>query len=414
MAFRVSRLGHLFIKAESAFSTDAFGGTDPTAAQRLEVEDLSFEPTQEFIARTAQTQQLGQVAGQVGVKGGKIKFKVPLRSLGRGDGDAVLNGSGASSDSDVGGALAVALAAAGLLRIQQRGAAADADQTGMDQNTIKLASQGKFGGDGGAPFITIKKSGKLEVRLCEEVVTGVTQTVHPDWSGAPANSQAVFGADSWYPRPDASDIAPNSAPGTVTMIVKKDGHQYTCTGCMAAPPKISVDAGKRIMLELEYMVDDWDATSTYALPGEELTKVHPAMLAKETLVHYGVSANPAAPVPVASFEFDFGVTLTPIAATHGKNGRCGWAPTEMKPSLKLKTYFDPAWRTAYAARTVDQVLIQIGNSEGYTAALALRYCQITGYPGEVDLDGKVGHELQFTPVLDIAGGLWRPVYLGLL
>jgi hypothetical protein len=400
MTAYLSKLKSLFVRAESTFNTSAFGG-NPINADRLEAESITWAPTRELIERPLQLDVLGGTAGVVGGRGGTISFKVGL------------SGCASGGPQSVGGALALVLAASSLRRLQQTNTTATG---GADAGHIVLSSATGYGaGNSGAPLLGIgypNAGAGLQVRAIPADTAGATLAVSPAFSRTPTNGEAVYGADVWFPDPDASTAGASGSGATVTFVANGNGYQYTFTGCMAPPPKITAQSGKRVMLEFKFEVTSWTVSSLAAPSPDQFSSLAGAVVALGSPFYW--KAGSSAATPIADFEFDWGLKLAPIQTTQDADGKAGFVPTSLKPVMKVKPYFAPSWDTDFSAGTEDLVLMQLGSTPGAAAAIYLPAAQIVKYPAPADIAGLVGHEVELEGHVPTAGGAWAglsPAYV---
>lgn len=406
---RLGRIRSLFIKKESTFNTDIWGGGAPVAGDRLEAEDFSIDGLdQAFFERVAQLQSLGVMAGVVGPKGGKIKVKVPLRGCG--------TPGIASTQAAVGGALEAALVASMLVRMQQTGTLID-DAGAADTTTstkVDLAATNKFGPgtNAGMPFAAISataSSGVLSVRAIPADTNGNTFTNSPPFARIAADEDTVYGADVWASPLDGS-LAGAVNGHSASIILNGDHFNFRCTGCQSGPPAISGQAGQRVFLEFEFFVTDWTFTASISAPAvDAFSNIPQGILASGSPFYWlgtddGTLAK--ATLPVADFNIDWGLSVKELMTTAAPNGRYGIIPTQAKPKLKAKSQFDSGWIVDFAAGTERGALLQMGSTPGACAAFYMPQAQIVKFAAPKDHGGNLGHDLELEGHIPTSGGAY--------
>ena len=90
---------------------------------------------------------------------------------------------------------------------------------------------------------------------------------------------------------------------------------------------------------------------------------------------------------------DFGITMTEKVSTCGTNGRAGWVPVPQAPAMAFTPYYAAAYATAKSAATQTEIMIQVGKSVTNAVVAGATKTQIDTFPGEVDVNGNVGHNV---------------------
>ena len=370
----IFKIKSLHGQAESTFSTapnsGAFSGTT-----RIPGEKMTFDPGQTFIARDAQTDALGQnQSGLIGAKGGSVKLTTEI--------------PGAATP----GTSAVAAAAQAWMSLLMRSSSMveTADTGCLTAATTHTPTSVVCATGGGANFsvgslvgLLNSTTGLVEVRMVSAISTD-TLTITPALSFTPssAGGATVFASVRWV-------VQEPTAPGTLTLIGKGDGFEYTFTGCRGKPPKVAgASAAGRPMLDWEFEVDSWTITTTtgslIAMPTSK------GIIALGSQLHYGTSGTST---PVQDVTFDPGATVVAQASTEGLNGRSGFKLTGMVAKASFKPYLSSTFRTNYSAGTETPLIWQLGNAAGAIFAFGGDKSQVEKYPNEADVVGLVGHNV---------------------
>lgn len=399
MTKKLIKLRQIYAQRETTFNTDPTGTA--AAGFRIEAQDINFAPAQDFLDRPVQMDVLGVAPGIIGGKGGKMSFKMGAR------GPSTIGIS--TIPANLSGGFEEILVACCMRQVSQIGKLTASDQASeMDPTTsLKLASGAGLAGHygkgntGGAPVAAVKGGGTaLQVRLIPDSSTsGDTLALAPPLDNAASltNAETVWGGEIFYPDPDAS------VEKYCTIVGAGDGYYYLATGCRGRITKISADASKRVMFDIEMEVTTWTRTDSAALAGEILSQL--AISDVKALASPFHWSNTGASKPVVGVEFDPGMTVTPVASTEAADGKAGFLLTGLKPMLKVKPYFDGVvWQDGFGAGGIKQAIVQFGNTPGHTVTILIPYGQISKFPGETDSSGVITQDVEIMATVNTGSG----------
>lgn len=386
---KLTKLGALWVKAESTFSTDP--DTDGSSYLMVPAEGISVTLAKPPIEREVMRSGLGQsISSTPGQKGGTVSFIVPLHGL------ATAAASAVAAVLDPW--LQALLEACGLLVISGTGTAV----TGSGSTTTVIDVTSAAGITAG----TLVMIGG-EVRLVTAVDTGATPdniTVTPALSAIPTAATVVYSSAS-----AVIDNAGTYEPTTAAFAWQHDGDEVTLLGCAGTVKIEPYDAGARPMLSFEFQVNTWaNTTNKVSLPSS--VTFRSPLLAKRSSGDTTGSAlfwgSTATPLASSKTGFDPALTLSPKPAVEGIEGRIGWVVTaeaamfDVTPYSAQSTYY-----TDYEAATNRTAVLQLGNAGGAAFGVASQQTQIMDLPAEADVGGIRGSSLKLRARTPSTSGL---------
>lgn len=372
----LSKLGSLYVKAESTFSTDP--DTDGSSYLQIPAIDPKWDPSWAPIEREVVRSTLGKtISSTPGQKGGKLTFKVPMAGLYTAAASGV---TGAMPDW-----LTPIFEACGTVTVAGVG-------TTVSGGSSTTTSVDCADASGIAAGTHVMISGAIRLVTAK---SGNTITVTPALPSAPSNATVVYsGVSAVLDVNDASH-----EPTTVAFVWKADGDEETILGCAGTWKIENFDAGARAMLSFEFQANTWsDTTNKSSLPTTfptlttEILAQRSSGATTGSALYWGATATAVAS---ASAAFDPGLTLAPKPNVGGIEGRAGWVVTGEAAKLSVKPY---SAQTTYRADfgptpTLRTALLQVGNAAAAAFGVAMQQAQIEALPKEGDIGGIRANEL---------------------
>lgn len=371
----LTKLGSLFVKAESSFSVDP--DTDGSSYLQVPAIDVKWDPSQNVIEREVVRSTLGKsISSKPGQKGGKLTFKVPVAGLYTGAGDGVT------------GVLPTWLTPLFEASGTVTAAGVGTTVSGGSSTTTSVDLTSAAGISAGTHVMISN-----EIRLVT-AKSGSTITVTPALSSAPSNGTVVYSGVSVV-------LDVNSAthePTTVAFVWKSDGDEETILGCAGTWKIENFDAGARAMISFEFQANTWDNTTnksslptTFPTLTTEILAQRSSGATKGSALYWGSTATAVATAGVA---FDPGLTLAPKPNVGGIEGRAGWVVTAENARMSVKPYSaQTTYRTDFVTPTLRTAHLQVGSASEAAFAVSMQQAQIVDLPKESDIGGIRAHEL---------------------
>jgi hypothetical protein len=372
------KLKSLFAIPETSFGTPETGPTSTMppleAWQRIPAEEIDWKPTEEYLEQNISIRSIGHVPGVIGARGGTLTFKVGL--------SGTHGGLAANRTTPGTGYIERLLLASCMSHVDEL--ASQSVLSGSDLTHLKVSNISNFETGG---MVAVAVGTRVQIRMITDIdSTEKVLTIDESVSAVP---------DTVYtPLTYAVD---DSSAGSVAFFVLGDGYQYTLRGCRGTPPKITVTPRGRILLEFSFQIDHWTEEPITGSP--HTIDVAPGAVARASALGFYVKTGEGdlfdkQTVPVSDITIESGLTLSPVNALQGVNGRIGFKMTDFKPSITCKPYFDASFKASFRNAESLLVIASLGGEKERSGFVAMYPSRIVALPNEVDNNGFVGQELK--------------------
>lgn len=324
------KLSSLFGALEGSFGVDPDAdGSDykflPTLA------DMTFTPMADVIEREAQVHDFARQPHVIGGKKGTLSFKVYMVGSGTPAGDAV---------AAIAGVPDILLQA--LLGSVTRGTG-DLIEAGSTTTVINVGDGTRYTK---GMMVRVGQASRYETRFIASIATNAL-TLNRALTSAGQTGTTIF-ASNLYKRANSGHVS-------LSFCAKRDGIEYTFTGCKLSVGKITgIGARGLAVLELQADVADWTVTTKASLPTSVptgITAVAPPAIKGAKFAVAGTEEH------IYALEFDLGSEFmfqesTAGAGLAGGDGSIqGFTMTDSKPAGMFKSYFASAHLTDFLAGT---------------------------------------------------------------
>lgn len=162
-------------------------------------------------------------------------------------------------------------------------------------------------------------------------------------------------------------------------------------GCQVTALKISGEAGKVPMLTITLGVAHWQITTDGAWPVDPITYSYPQpTMAANWRVNYAGSS-----LAIKSFEFDLGLTRSPIPDGSYAGGIGGWIAATRRPTVAMQVFRGAMGEIdTFAGQIAYPLQIAWGVGAGKLFGLCLPAARIVELPKPSDRDGAVVSDIK--------------------
>lgn len=365
MAAKKWNISALWAMHEASYKTDP--DADGSDYKHIKTIGPTFQPTADVLERPGQINDLVRQDHVIGVKGGKISFKMEMKASGTAAGSATAAIASESSPilESVFGSVT-----RGTGRLTT---------TGSTTSAIEIAT-----GGGSSYVVGMMVEIAGEQRFVASLA-GDQLTLDRPLSGAPAGGVVVY-ASSMFRRA-------NSGHKSLAFVAKRDGIEYTFLGCKVTSFKFEgINAKGTPLLSVEVDVGTWSVTTKSSLPATDLTGV---TAVKAPVVKGSPVAIGGVLQTVHGIDLDPGHEFAFQDSTEDADGKAGIELVNAGPRGAVKGYYASAHLTDFAAGTASSLAFTCGDrTNGFGFFTKIQW----GQPQLTDKDGMVGEELPFFAV----------------
>lgn len=357
------RLGALFVCQETTFGVDP----DDTGAAytHMFAREATFQPEAEVIERPGLTGEMTRQPHVVGVRGGKLSFKLELKGNGVTNYGLAVNAASAEAhpilEASIGSA---SHGRAGVL--------------GVGSTTTSLVY------DPGVSYVPLNCMVFVEGELRHVIAKPTTTTLTLDRALASTPSTGgSFAAATTY-------IRQTVGHKTLSFVVKRDTIQYTFLGCKTSFKIEGITARGVAMLSFEVDVADWLATTKSSLPSTNLTGI---TAVKPPVVKGAQFAVAGVAELVSGLDFDPGLEHIFQETTEGLQAKSAAELVNSNPRGSFKPYFADGHMATFLAETEVRMVFACGTKENGWG-LHIAKAQLL-QPTMEDRGGLVGENIPF-------------------
>jgi hypothetical protein len=272
---------------------------------------------------------VGPDSAIVAGKGGELKFSMYLRG-----------GNGAESE------FSILASNTGLTR--QVGAAGSGGIASAGAGTLVADSAGAIATYVTGQGIVAETAVTPEMRWVSKKDTA-TLTIEPNWVSAPNNAAYSFYATDTFVPCNATVPLGEPTKYLAFYLISENDEFYTIHGCAGTWKITTTTANALPVVEWTYMVDSWTRTGSSAATSfaDTFSAAHP-LLGDSFFIDNTATV-------IRSISFDPGITVVPLEATSGTNGRSGWLyQGGGTPKLEVEMLFSATLFDYWAAGTTFQ------------------------------------------------------------
>lgn len=384
----------VYEEPNASFAVDHSGTAGDFIDVPFTMDSGTWEPTQTLLdPMTSQQYMHGRPLQVIGPRSSKLSFRVPLFLTGRLGTSAQNTLTRASSA----GLLLLDMFFGGSANTATGGSAISATSAA---GVLTVSDGGGFQSGGACGWVN--SSGLMEIREIQ-TVTGGTITLKHNLSAAPAVSDVIYNAITFYP----SDKSTRTSLQFLVQGEEADD-LWVIMGCMPSSASFELQHAPDAaiaMVSYEFQCADWAYVGSGSLTAATYSNFNPlAYNAGETLVQVVATATRSI-VQHHSISLDNSITYVPAKSPNGTNGIFQYVHQHAGPDsvakVTLGTYYEAqTWYTARSARTQYHVAPQIGRTSSGGALFTLPTAQVTNVTAPDDADGLVGSDVTFEAMLD--------------